>query len=168
MNSRLQRGLIFIGIIIIPLLLGLLFTYEIIAIPFPTNMSDHPGSDNLTLPRELAPEGAVPVQGLPAVPGEFPSNPVSADSASLKRGEILYDIHCQLCHGEEGHGDGPLSIYFDHTPQNLTDTVITEEFDGSVYLTILDGFGEMPSLEENLTPGESWDVVNYVRTLPPQ
>jgi len=42
------------------------------------------------------------------------------------------------------------------------------EFDGSVYLTIAQGFGQMPSLAENLTPRERWDVVNYVRTLPPR
>ena len=43
---------------------------------------------------------------------------------------------------------------------------ITAEFDGSVYLTIVQGFGQMLSLAEDLTVRERWDVVNYVRTLP--
>ncbi len=117
-------------------------------------------------PRLLPPDGAVPVQGLSVIPEEFPDNPVPGDEISLQRGAILYSVHCQLCHGEQGHGDGPLSGHFDRTPENLTSPVITAEFDGSVYLAITRGFGQMPSLSENLTPRERWDVINYVRTLP--
>ncbi len=89
-----------------------------------------------------------------------------ADEVSRLRGAVLYDIHCQLCHGKQGHGDGPLADYFERTPQNLTSPQITAEFDGSVYLTIVQGFGQMLPLAENLTPRERWDIVNYVRTLP--
>jgi mono/diheme cytochrome c family protein len=106
------------------------------------------------------------VQGLSEIPEEFPTNPVPQDEVSLQRGKILYAIHCQPCHGEKGHGDGPLADFFDRTPQNLTSPQITAEFDGSVYLTIVLSFGQMPSLAENLTLRERWDVVNYVRTLP--
>jgi mono/diheme cytochrome c family protein len=108
------------------------------------------------------------VQGLAVIPEEFPVNPIQVDEVSLQRGAILYEIHCQLCHGEQGHGDGSLARYFDRTPQNLTAEEITNEFDGSVYLTIVQGFGQMPSLAENLTLRERWDVINYVRTLPPR
>jgi mono/diheme cytochrome c family protein len=117
-------------------------------------------------PRGLPPEDVVPVQGLAVIPGEFPVNPLPADEVSLQRGGILYSIHCQLCHGEQGHGDGPLADHFDQTPQNLTAPTIGAEFDGGVYLTITQGFGQMPSLAENLTPRERWDIVNYLRTLP--
>jgi mono/diheme cytochrome c family protein len=67
-----------------------------------------------------------------------------------------------------GRGDGQQADYFDRTPQNLTTSPVSDEFDGSVYLTILQGFGQMPPLAENLTPRERWDVINYVRTLPSQ
>jgi mono/diheme cytochrome c family protein len=168
MTSRQRRGLIIIGLVLTPFIIGLLFTFEIIKISFPTNMADQPSIGYQEGPRLSPPEGAVPVQGLSVIPEEFPVNPVSSDDVSLQRGAILYSIHCQLCHGSQGHGDGPLAHYFDRTPQNLTSTQITDEFDGSVYLTILQGFGQMPSLAENLTPRERWDVINYVRTLPPQ
>lgn len=108
------------------------------------------------------------MQGISVIPEEFPVKPIAADEASLQRGEILYSIHCQVCHGELGQGDGPLADYFERTPQNLTTDQITAEFDGSVYLTITQGFGQMPALAENLTPRERWDVINYVRTLPPR
>jgi mono/diheme cytochrome c family protein len=166
MNPRVRRGLLIIGLVLIPFVVGLLFTYELIRIPFATNMADQPSVDYQEGPRLLPPDGAVPVQGLSVIPEEFPVNPVPADEVSLQRGNILYGIHCQVCHGEQGHGDGPLATYFDRTPQNLTGPQITAEFDGSVYLTIVQGFGQMPPLAENLTPRERWDVVNYVRTLP--
>jgi mono/diheme cytochrome c family protein len=168
MTPRRRRGLVIIGLVLTPFIVGLLLTFEIIKIPFPTNMASQPAFAYQEGPRMLPPEGAVPVQGLSIVPDEFPANPVPPDETSLQRGAILYGIHCQVCHGAQGHGDGPLVKYFNRTPQNLTAEQITGEFDGSVYLTIVQGFGQMPSLAENLTPRERWDVINYVRTLPPQ
>jgi mono/diheme cytochrome c family protein len=166
MSTRLRRGLLIIGLLVTPFVVGLLFTFQIIRIPFPTNMAVQPSIGYQEGPRLLPPEGAVPIQGLSVIAEEFPVNPVSTDEVALQRGEILYSIHCQLCHGEQGHGDGPLADYFDRTPGNLTGPQISAEFDGSVYLTITQGFGQMPTLAENLTPRERWDVVNYVRTLP--
>lgn len=166
MNARRLRGALILGLILLPFTVGLLFTFEIIKIPFPTDMDNQPSIDYQEGPRLLPPQGAVPVQGLSVIPEEFPINTVPGDEVSLQRGKILYGIHCQLCHGWEGHGDGPLAGYFTRTPQDLTGAQISAEFDGSVYLTIVQGFGQMPSLAENLTPRETWDVINYVRTLP--
>lgn len=168
MNPRLRRGLVIIGLALTPFCVGLLFTFEVIKISYPSDMSDQLSILEQEAPRRPPPDNAVSILGLAVLPEEFPLNPVPGDDVSLQRGAILYGIHCQLCHGVEGHGDGPLAEYFDRTPENLTGPQITAEFDGSVYLTIVQGFGEMPALAENLTPRERWDVVNYVRTLPPQ
>jgi mono/diheme cytochrome c family protein len=166
MNPRLRRGLLILGVFFLPFLIVLLFTFEVIKIPFTTDMGNQSSVGYQEGPRILPPDGAVPVQGLSVIAEEFPVNPVPADEVSLQRGRILYDIYCQLCHGALGHGDGPLAQFFDRTPQNLTSPQITAEFDGSVYLTVVQGFGQMLSLAEDLTPRERWDVVNYVRTLP--
>jgi mono/diheme cytochrome c family protein len=166
MSPRMRRGVLIIAVLLTPFIIGLLFTYEILKIPFTTDMENQISIDYQESPRLLPPDGAVPVQGLAVIPEEFPVNPIPADEVSLQRGKILFDIHCQVCHGAAGHGDGPLASYFDRTPQNLTSSKILAEFDGSVYLTIVKGFGQMPALFENLTPHESWDVVNYVHTLP--
>lgn len=166
MNPRMKRGLLMIGLVLAPFIVGLLLTYELIKIPFPTDMDRQPSVAYQESPRLSPPEGSVPVQGISVIPEEFPANPVPADDVSLQRGEILYGIHCQVCHGEQGLGNGLLAVYFDRTPQNLVGPQITAEFDGSVYLTIVQGFGQMMSLAENLTPRERWDIVNYLRTLP--
>lgn len=166
MNPRLRRGLLIISLVAAPFIIGPLFTFEVIKLPIPTDMAVQPSFGYQASPRLMPPADAVPVQGLPVIAEEFPDNPVRADQTSLQRGQILYSVHCQLCHGEQGHGDGPLAGHFERTPENLTGSLITTEFDGAVYLTISQGFGQMPSLSENLTTRERWDVVNYVRTLP--
>ncbi len=166
MNQRMQRGLLIIAILLIPFFIGLLFTFEILKIPFITDMQNQVSINYQESPRLLPPDGAVPVQGLAVIPDELPVNPIPADEVSLQRGKILFDIHCQVCHGETGQGDGPLANYFERTPENLTSSQITAEFGGAVYLTIRNGFGQMPALYENLTQRETWDVVNYLHTLP--
>lgn len=166
MSTRTRRVLIFIGLLIFLLCVGLLFTYQIIRIPFPSDLFDSIAVDYQEGPRLGPPEGAVPIQGVAVIPEEFPLNPLPADDISIQRGEILYQIHCALCHGDKGKGDGPLASHFARTPENLVGGEAAAEFDGAVYLAIQRGFGEMPSIAENLTVRERWDVVNYIRTLP--
>jgi len=165
-TPRTRRGLAIIGLVLSPFVVGLLLTYQVIRIPIDTDMARSQAVGYQDGPRILPPLGAVPLQGEAVVPDEFARNPVPADDVSLQRGKILYDIQCAVCHGERGRGDGPLAGYFTRTPENLIGSEATAEFDGSVYLTILQGFGEMPSLAENLTVRERWDIVNYIRTLP--
>jgi cytochrome c5 len=168
MNRRLARGLLIIGLVLAPFIVGLLLTYQILRIPFPTNMADQPSIGYQESPRILPPQDAIPIQGVLVDPDGVPVNPVVADATSLQRGKILYDINCQVCHGKQGHGDGPVAVQFvDQKPRNLTDPDIKDDADGILYIVILQGYGVMPTLAENLTPREVWDVVNYVRTLPP-
>lgn len=165
MSARTRRGFIILGILIIPMLLALLFTYQVIRIRFPTDMENSLAVGYQEGPRIGPPDGAVSIQGQSIIPGEFPINPVPPDETSLQRGQILYQLHCALCHGDGGQGDGPLADYFARTPGNLGGSRVAAEFDGSVYLAIQQGFGEMPSLHENLTVRERWDVINYTRTF---
>jgi mono/diheme cytochrome c family protein len=150
---------------LVPFILALLFTFQVIRTPFPTDMQESPALGYQEAPRLTVPEAAVPIQGESVIPDEFPLNPIPADDISRQRGQILYQIHCALCHGESGRGDGPLASYFSRTPQDLGSSKTAAEFDGSVYLAIQQGFGEMPSLIENLTPRERWDVINFTRML---
>jgi len=165
-STRTRRGIIILILIIAPFIVGLLFTYEIIKIPFPTDLEHSPAVDYQEGPRLSPPKDAIPIQGQKIIPNEFPVNPVPADEISLQRGEILYDIHCALCHGDMGHGDGPLAQYFSSTPEDLVGPRASAEFDGSVFIITHQGFGEMPPLDENLIARETWDVINFIRTLP--
>lgn len=166
MNERTRRGLIFIGLVLLPFIIGLLVTYQIITVAFPTDMQFQPSVDYQEGPRRLPPEGAVSIQGKSLVLDAVANNPIPTDEVSLQRGEILYSIHCALCHGASGEGDGPLvEFYEDRPPSDLTTPNIHAQFDGGLFRTLSQGLGQMPALAENLTPRERWDVINYMRTL---
>ncbi len=129
-------------------------------------MADQPSIGYQEGPRLMPPEGAVPIQGQGLVLDTLPANPVLADEVSLQRGQILYTIHCALCHGHGGLGDGPIAEYYENDPPpELIGRNISAQFDGALYRTITLGQKSMPPLAENLTPRERWDVINHVRTL---
>lgn len=166
MSQRARRGLIFIGLILLPFIIGLLITYQIVTVVFPTDMQFQPSVDYQEGPRLQPPPGAVSITGQTLAIDTVPSNPVPTDEISLQRGEILYSLHCELCHGNDGKGDGPLEgFYEDRSPSDLTARNITAQFDGSLFRTLSQGLGQMPGMQENLTSRERWDVINYVRSL---
>ncbi len=164
-----RRILITLLILATPFVIGLAMTYEVIQVDFPSFMEDQPSVGYREGPRLLPPQGAIPVTGVELPPdGSLPTNPVPATPVSIARGKILFDIHCAVCHGEEGKGDGPVAAYFKPPASDvadLTEDRIVREEDGLIYLTITKGFQGMPPLASNLTPRERWDVINYLRTL---
>lgn len=166
MSAQARRGLAFIGLVLLPFLIGLLFTYQVIRVDFKTDMADQPSLGYQEGPRLPPPEGAISVQGQSLVLDHLPDNPIPPDEVSLQRGAILYRIHCALCHGLTGTGDGPLAPYYgEQAPSDLTAPGVISQFDGALYRTLTRGFNRMPSMAENLTPRERWDVINYLRTL---
>jgi hypothetical protein len=90
MSERAWRGLIFIGLVLLPFIVGPLLTFEIIKIDFPTNMADQPSVDYQEGPRLMPPEESVPTTGKTMVLDTLPVNPILADVTSIQRGEILY------------------------------------------------------------------------------
>lgn len=146
------------------LLVPLLFTFNIIRLPWINVMRDTPAVQYLEGPRRAVPESSIPWQGPVLVADEPATEPLEASEESLQRGELLFSINCSMCHGVGGVGGGPVTKYFPETPplngeraQNLTDQ--------RIFWVITNGYNRMPKLAENLTVGETWDVVNYVRSL---
>lgn len=166
MSGQAKRGLIIIGLLLVPFIIGLLITYEVIKVRFPTDMEYSPAVDYQEGPRLLPAADTVPIQGKAMTVDAIPTNPIQVDEVSLQRGGILYSIHCALCHGETAQGAGPLAVFYsDRPPSDLTGPNVAAQFDGTLFRTISQGFGQMPSLAENLTPRERWDVINYLRKL---
>jgi mono/diheme cytochrome c family protein len=145
----------------------LLFTYDIIKIEWISFMEIQPSYRPMEDPQPV-PARSIPIEGAVAIPGMLPpENPVEADEASLTRGANLFEIHCQMCHGVTGEGNGPIAPFLINArPANLTSPLVQSKSDGSIFLTITNGVeGKMPPLNENLTVPERWDLVNFVRTL---
>ena len=150
-----------IGVII------LLFTFDVVKIDWISFMEIQPSYKQMENPLP-PPEHSIPVEGAISIPGMgAPENPTVADEASVTRGKELFALHCQMCHGPAGEGNGTIAPFLlKFKPANLTKDVVQSKSDGSIFLTISDGLdGRMPALNENLTVPERWDVVNFVRTL---
>jgi mono/diheme cytochrome c family protein len=144
---------------------SLLFFYDILRIPFPSQMVHQDSIGYEQGPRLAVPAEAIPVQGPVLIAGQPASEPVPATADSLQRGQVLFDINCALCHGKDGAGTGPLSGFFSPKPADLTGDEVQNLPNAEIFLTITQGRGVMPSLAENLSPIERWDLVNYVRSL---
>jgi mono/diheme cytochrome c family protein len=175
MSGLAKRMTITLLILAIPLVLGLLFTYQIIPIDWVSFMEIQPSFLAMEDPLPLPPN-SVPIEGAAYVPGAGSAiNPISNDEASLARGQSMYQIHCSLCHGDKGKGDGPVAEALIRKPANLTSVNVIQLSEGEIFQVITDGVlpgegrkGGMPSLRENLSISDRWDVVNYVRSLQAQ
>lgn len=164
---RLLRQLFWVSTVL-GVLLGivLLFTYDIIKIEWISFMEIQPSYRPMEDPLPV-PARSIPIEGPVTIAGMIPENPMPGDEASITRGANLFEIHCQMCHGQTGEGTGPIAAFLiKFKPANLTSPVVQSKSDGSIFLTITNGLeGRMPPLNENLTVSERWDVVNFVRTL---
>lgn len=166
MSKRIALTLL---LIIVPFILSLALTYEVLQVDFMSFMEEQPSIGYREGPRLLPPEGAIPITGL-EVPadGSVPTNPVEGTANSIARGKLLFDIHCAVCHGDKALGDGPVAAYFKSPAPPMAD-LTTERIvnldDGLLYLILTNGAQGMPSLAENLTQRERWDVINYLRTI---
>jgi len=153
---------------VLGLLVGVLmiFAYDVIKIDWIVFMEIQPsyGTQEKPLP---VPAQSIPIEGPAYIPGAgAPANPVIADEISLARGAQLFSIHCQMCHGENGQGTGTIAAFLvQKKPADLSSDLVQTKDDGTLFLTVSNGFGLMPALNENLTVRERWDVVNYIRTF---
>lgn len=178
---RLFKQLLAVFAVLLVLVAGLMiFAYDVIKIDWIVFMEIQPSYDDQEAPLP-APAQSIPVDGAAYLPGMGePVNPVPADEASIARGAELYQINCQMCHGETGQGNGTVAAFLvKKKPADLTSEAVQAKSDGRMFLTISYGIwnpnntlfpeaqfsGQMPPLNENLSIRERWDVVNFIRTL---
>jgi mono/diheme cytochrome c family protein len=167
----MRRLLIVLAVLAVVGCAILVIGYEVIYVDFVSFMEDQPSVGYQDAPRILPPEGAVPVSRPTYldIPANL-ENPVPLDEVSLQRGEILFDLHCSVCHGPKGRGDGPVVEFWNEDarrPANLTDARFSQYPDAILYGVITQGVGGMPPLRENMTERQYWDVINCVRSLQP-
>ncbi|GGX86252.1 hypothetical protein GCM10007160_11900 [Litchfieldella qijiaojingensis] len=104
--------------------------------------------------------------------------PPSSDTTLLEDGEKIYQQYCASCHGIEGEGmpnwerqnaQGELPAP-PHGPEGHT----WKHSDAMLYRIVSEGWRDpwnkterltMPAFKEILTPAETRDVVNYLKTL---
>src|SRR3990170_4574461 len=102
--------------------------------------------------------------------------PVASTPDSIKRGQELFkEMKCFECHGEDGRGNGPLTVALQtewNMPYRARDLSKAWNFKGGnatedIYRTISTGFNETPmgSYLEKLSDEDRWHVAHYVKSL---
>ena len=105
---------------------------------------------------------------------EKPSNPIpppppppeTLNTSGMDLGSKVYAERCALCHGPQGHGDGPAAAGLNPKPRNHTDgSYMHTRTDAQLLEVIRHGKGSMPAWEGILTEEEIQAVLKHVRSL---
>ena len=165
---------LFKQLLVVFLVLGILgsvlaiFAYDVIKIDWIVFMEIQPSYASQEHPLPI-PARSIPIEGPAYIPGAgAPANPVPSDDTSIARGQQLFQTSCQMCHGLEGKGNGPIAAFLiEKKPADLTSNIVQDKDDGTLFLIISNGSGSgfMPAMNENFTVRERWDLVNYLRYL---
>jgi mono/diheme cytochrome c family protein len=98
------------------------------------------------------------------VAGSELKNPLSATSANLAEGKVLYLRFCSPCHGESGAGDGLVGAKFKGVPNYTQGRYATLPV-GHIYHVIVNGRGRMMPHGTQVNPQERWKIAMYVQQL---
>ena len=92
-----------------------------------------------------------------------PAEPYAA--TSVEHGARLFAESCALCHGADGKGDGPAAAALTVRPADLTAPHLLMHTEGDLFWWVSHGKanGAMPGFAGVMSPGERWDVINFVR-----
>ena len=107
----------------------------------------------------------------PAIPEEFVKkpNPVKPTTESIAQGKRLYAVDCAFCHGANGDGKGEVAVSENMNLKDLRDAATLKgRTDGEIYYLLKKGRGHMPLEPIRSSPNDLWNLVNYVRSLPPK
>ena len=91
-------------------------------------------------------------------------NPYGAEMAS--DGDNLFQTSCQVCHGSQGHGDGPAAASLETKPKNLAAFQNTVG-DDYLFWRISEGKPgtAMVAWKGMLNEDQIWKIISFIRTL---
>jgi mono/diheme cytochrome c family protein len=93
-------------------------------------------------------------------------NPVKPSAESLTRGKKIYSYDCAVCHGDDGDGAGDLAKKMTVKIADFRNpSALKGQTDGELFYIIKNGKGEMPGEGERAKPEDTWNMVNYLRSL---
>jgi mono/diheme cytochrome c family protein len=98
--------------------------------------------------------------------GQELHNPFDDTDAQVReRGAYVFANYCQVCHGPQGKGDGPVSQRGVPPPPSLRESKSKDMKDGQLFHILTYGQGNMPSYAAQLSREDRWRVIVRVRSL---
>jgi mono/diheme cytochrome c family protein len=91
-------------------------------------------------------------------------NPLPITNESVLKGQALFTELCASCHGVKASGISNTKTGLSVDTPNLPNS-LKMHTDGDFHWKILNGKDDMPSFKEELSENETWDIVNYIRSL---
>lgn len=92
-------------------------------------------------------------------------NPHPKSPESLARGREMYQLHCLVCHGEQGRGNGPVGQKFVPQPMELNLDYVQLQPDGQLFYTISHGSIAMPFYRQAMPAEDRWHLVNFIKEV---
>jgi mono/diheme cytochrome c family protein len=114
-----------------------------------------------TIPRNYEPYA---YKNDPEAAGRELKNPLPSSAAILKRGQIVFNTYCAVCHGVDGKGKGSVVPKFPQPPSLHSDKV-RGWADGRIYHVMTMGQNLMPSYASQVSPADRWAAVRHIRVL---
>jgi mono/diheme cytochrome c family protein len=99
------------------------------------------------------------------------TNPTPTNEDSIARGKDSFSHYCAACHGLDGRNTGvPFADAMSPPVPSLASANVQAYSDGQIHWVITNGLwpSGMPAANGILTDDEVWDIVIYIRHLPPE
>lgn len=97
---------------------------------------------------------------------------VTADEATMARGQVKFGTYCAPCHGATGDGDGMVHrrafALKEGTwvkPTNISDRSVAVQPIGQLFNSITHGIRNMPGYGSQIETADRWAILLYVRAL---
>lgn len=87
------------------------------------------------------------------------------DDAFVKKGKVLFNNLCVVCHGNKGKGDGIAGISLKPRPTNFTLPKVQLQTDGELYWKMTNGRPPMAGYKAIISDEQRWQLVSYIRRL---
>lgn len=91
--------------------------------------------------------------------------PVPVTEELINRGEDRYKIHCIVCHGPNGNGDGMIVRRGFSKPPTYNDDRLRNAPVGHFFDVMTNGWGKMNSYASQVSVADRWAIVAYIRAL---
>ena len=98
-------------------------------------------------------------------PDDIEDFPLPITQETIERGRERYEIFCSVCHGPTGNGDGMIVRRGFRRAASFHTDALRQAPVGHYFDAITNGWGAMPSYAPQITAGDRWAIIAYIRAL---